>query len=764
MLKKISIAVLVLLAAITGFLAYRAISIGFDYNFETFFPRRSKDTDFFKKHREKFGSDNDFVLVGVQNNSGIFNYKFLEKVQKLADTLATLPDVEFVLSPTSIKEVTRDPLMGLPNEMPYLRWKQDSLYHIDSIRIFQTPELIGSLFASDGKSLCIIIKHKERIMDDKCTQLTQNVNNLAPHFQFDEFHVAGRCIGQSFYTGLMKGELVLLLVSALIAMMILMIIIYRNVYGVILPLLVVGLVVGWTVGMMELTGKSFDMLSNAIPTILVVTGLSVAIHIITKYFDHIKEGWNKFDSIKDTVVNVGLANLFTTLTTVVGFASLATTGIKPIDDFGLYTALGVVFSFVISYTLLPAMLYLLPAPVVQAAKVPTRFLWNNMLNAVFSFITRRKFWIIGASALVIASMIYGITRIEENTRLLEDLNNKSKLKKDFVWFGAEFQGTRPFELAVWVEDSGKTVLDKDVLLEVEKMEKYLAQHYGVGFMLSPVALVKAANRSYAGGDPSSYEIPESDTRFQKITKELKAIQANPQIKSVLSDDFRSARIQSMIDDIGSNKAHQQNLDFYEFVNSSTDTSLFKYKLTGTAELIDKNNRNLAWNIATGILIAFAVIGIIIGLMFKSFKVTIIAIVTNVVPLIILGGIMGYFGISLKTSTAILFAIAFGIAVDDTIHFLSRFNLEIRKEKSVLYALKRTFLTTGKAMIITSVILCTGFAILGISSFLATRNIGVLTSITLFFAMICNITLLPVLILLFYKQTKITSEPPLTQKK
>lgn len=751
MLKKISIAIILIMAAITGFMAYRAINIGFDYNFETFFPRRSKDTDFFMKHREKFGSDNDFVLIGVKNNKGIFDYEFLKKVHTLTDTLATLPDVLYVISPISMKEIVRDPLMGIPNERQYLRWEQDSLYKIDSIRIFQTPELIGTLFSADGKSLSIILRHTERILDDKCTRLSQNVSNLAPYFNFDEFHVAGRCIGQSFYTGLMKGELVLLLISALIAMIILMIIIYRHIYGVVLPILVVGIVVGWAVGMMELTGKNFDMLSNAIPTILVVTGLSVAIHIITRYMDNIKQGWVKYNAIKDTVVNIGMANIFTTLTTVVGFASLATSGIKPIDDFGLYTALGVAFSFIVAYTLLPALLYLLPVPKIKTVKASNRFLWDNILTSFFSFIMRKKYWILGVTGIIVVGMIYGITRIEENTQLLEDLSNKSKMKKDFVWFGKEFQGTRPFEMAIWVKDTNHTILDREIVTQLDKMENYLSKHYGVGFMLSPVALIKAANRSYAGGAIDAYEIPESNSRYNKITKELKAIQSNPQIKAVVSDDFRSGRVQSMLDDIGSNLAHQQNKAFYAFVKDSIDTSLFEYKLTGTAELIDQNNLNLAWNIASGILIAFVVIGLIIGFMFKSFKMAIIAIIINTIPLIILGGILGYFGISLKVSTAILFAIAFGIAVDNTIHFLSRFKMEISKGKSVLYTIKRTFLTTGKAMIITSVTLCIGFGILGISSFLATRNIGILTSTTLFFALAFNLSLLPVLVLLFYRE-------------
>lgn len=756
MYKKLSIAILVIILGLTAFFGYRTSQIGFDYNFETFFPKNDKDTDFFMEHRKRFGTDNDFVLIGLKNNQGIFNYSFLEKVQRLTDTLKHIPDVKVVISPTEITELTRDPLMGVPSELPYLRWKQDSLYAIDSTRIYRTPELLGSLFSVDGKSLCIMINHTEMIGDNECTRLTKNIYNLGPKFQFDEFHVAGRCIGQTYYTGQMKGELILLLLTGFGAMVILMVIIYRSAMAVILPLLVVGLVVVWTMGFMNLTGKKIDMLANAIPTILVVTGLSVAVHIITKYIDHLREGWTKFDSLKDTVTHVGLANFFTTLTTVVGFASLATTGIKPIDDFGLYTAFGVALSFIIAYTVIPALLFLLPVPKKTGYVGNPKLTWNNALITMFSFVTGKKYWVLGGVALLVVGMIYGLTLIRENTYIMDDLSKKSQLKKDFIFFGDEFQGTRAFELSLTVKDTSKTVFDRDVLIEIEKMEVFLKNDYGLGYIFSPVSLVKATNRSYAGGDPSAYIIPESDGRLRKIVKELKAFQSNDMIKSVISDDFRTARIRSIFKDVGSYKANQMNLAFYEYMNANVSKDLFDYKLTGTTELIEKNNRNLAWNIASGILIAFGVVGIILAILFKSFTIVMIGIITNVIPLILLGGIMGYFDINLKLSTAILFSIAFGIAVDDTIHFLSKFRHEILKEKSVLYALKRTYLTTGKAMIITSILLCTGFGVLGISSFVGTKIIGSLTALTLFFAMIFNLTILPVLILLFYRR-KIKSE-------
>lgn len=759
MYKRLSIIILIVAGLITAFSAYRLTKLGFDYNFESFFPRRDKDTDFFYAHRNKFGTDNDFVLLGIKNEKGIFEKDFLLKVKRLVDTVRTFDDVKEVISIIDMKEPIRDPLMGTVIEVPYLRIEKDSLYPKDSVRIYNSEQLVGNLVSKDAKSLCVMINHTELIKDRECIKITDNVNSLESIFQFDEYHTAGRCIGQAYYTNVMKIDLVLLMIVAFVVIIILMIVIYRNWMGVVLPITVVGLTVVWSMAFMELTGKKIDVLSNSVPTILVVTGLSVAIHVVTKYMDHLKEGWIKLDALKHTITHVGLANIFTTVTTVVGFASLATSGIKPIDDFGLYTAFGVAMSFIIGYSVLPSLLYLLPSPKVKKPKNP-KLTWNNILLNIFTFLINRKKLVIGVFIGILGAFIWGSFLIKENTYLLEDMNDKDPMKKDFVFFEKEFSGTRPFEMSITVKDTGKTILDGDILRELDKMENYLRSDYGLGYIFSPVSVIKSANKSMAGGDPNAYEIPESDSRLKRIVREIKAVRNNEMISAVMTNDLKTGRVRSIFPDVGSYKANKLNTSFYKFMDESIQKDLFDYKLTGTAELIDKNNRNLTMNILQGLLIAFGLCSIIFAILFKSFKMVLIGVLVNIIPLVFLSGSMGYFGVSMKMSTAILFTIAFGIAVDDTIHFVSKIKMEMRDNKSVLYALKRTFLTTGKAMIITSILLCSGFMVLGLSSFQAVKMIGFMVALTLFFALICDLILLPVLIMMFYrvKNKKVALEP------
>jgi predicted RND superfamily exporter protein len=177
-----------------------------------------------------------------------------------------------------------------------------------------------------------------------------------------------------------------------------------------------------------------------------------------------------------------------------------------------------------------------------------------------------------------------------------------------------------------------------------------------------------------------------------------------------------------------------------------DESIISVRLTGSSRLIDKNINYLAMSMIEGLLLAFIIIALIAGLLFKSLRIILIAIITNALPLIFIAGIMGVTGIELKMATSLIFTIAFGIAVDDTIHFLSRLKLELDKGKSLIYSIKRTFLGTGKAIMMTSVVLVCGFLSMISSNFMSTFYVGLLISITLFLATIIDLTLLPIILL------------------
>lgn len=208
-----------------------------------------------------------------------------------------------------------------------------------------------------------------------------------------------------------------------------------------------------------------------------------------------------------------------------------------------------------------------------------------------------------------------------------------------------------------------------------------------------------------------------------------------------------------MDDIGNKVVKAKSDSLEKYIQRKGYDEFFDFQITGTAHLLDKNMRYLSTSLIQGLSFSVLIVALIIGFIYRSFSILAISIITNMIPLIFVAGLMGYFGINLKTSTAIVFTIAFGIAVDDTIHYLGKFKYELMKGKDKLYALKRSYLTTGKAMILTTLILCGGFFLLILSSFQGTFYMGLMLCLTLLVALIADITLLPVLLLLFYRDTK-----------
>ncbi len=746
--RKQAIGILLITAVLVVLAGWRTLKIGFNYDFEAFFPHNDPETLFFQDFRKKFGPDNDFILIGVKSSSTVFSPDFIRQVKALADSLRALPLVEQVINPVDMVEIIRDPLLGTPIVMNYFR--PDSVHYrsIDSVRVFKAPELLYQFVSEDATSMSLLLHHTPYIGDADCQPLTDKVRQTVANFQFPEYHVAGRCIGQSYYVDVIKTELVVFLALAFILIIGILIFIYRSFWGVVIPLVTVGISVLFSTAFMQVTGKEMDVLANVIPTILVVVGLSVAIHIQTKFLDLLPQTKNASEALKKTLQQVGWPAFFTTLTTFVGFISLTTTGIIPIDDFGLYSAIGICIGFVVAMISLPAMLLL--APIQPKPSTPGEG-WNRWMNAIYRIVLRRTKLILWISGIFTAVSILGASLIRENTFLLEDLRDGNPLKEDFRFFATHFSGTRPYELALEVPDTNFNLLDVNVLRAQEKLGYLVDSIYGISFSFSPLTLVKTASRTMAGGDSSSYALPASDSKLKRILREIQRYAPDSILRTMMTPDRRWGRFRAMIPDVGSARAWEMRTQLMSAIDQEIPSQLLRVHPTGTAELIDKNNRNLALNIGVGLVIAFVVIIAIIGLQFKSWKMVLISIIPNFLPMLFLAAIMGFSGISLKISTAILFTIAFGIAVDDTIHFLGKLRLVLKQTDDMLYALRSTLASTGKAIVFTSLILCAGFLILGLSDFQATRLIGLLISSVLLFALICDLFLLPALLLVFFKK-------------
>ena len=370
---------------------------------------------------------------------------------------------------------------------------------------------------------------------------------------------------------------------------------------------------------------------------------------------------------------------------------------------------------------------------------------------MFFWVFRNPKKIILVTALISCFALWGMVKIDINNNFLDDLNDNSALKEDLNFFEQNFSGIRPFEMGIDLVDTSGNILDKNVLVEIEKVENYLKVEYGIGFILSPITIVKSINMALNGGKNDFYKLPESDSQMNKINRLINRYKNRRGVPVLLSNDQLHGRIAGKMKDLGSKKVGHLNDDLNDFISNNIDHSLLKFELTGAAELMDSSNSRIASYLIVGLGFAFLVIALVIGLIFRSGKVAIISLLPNFLPLLMIAGIMGIFNIELKVATALIFTIALGIAIDDTIHLLSRYKTEMTKTTSSMRALKTAYLSTGKAIILTSIILSSGFVVFTMSEFYSTFYIGLLVSITLLIALTSNLVILPLLISKFYKK-------------
>lgn len=739
---------LLALVSILAVLSLRYVRV--DYDFEKFFPNNDPELDRYLEFRERFGHDNDFLLFGIQREGGVFDQELLTRVDTLAARLLRIPQVTKVLSPTRMSEPVITPVGVF--ETPYLRYWNDTLIPIDSARIWNDPRIRDHFFTADAKAMLVVLNAEPNLSKAKCDTLLQNVRAVLAGNGMADVRIVGRIVGQDHYIQTMVKEMVFFLSASILLLAVFLWVGFRSRLGVIVPIAVVGLAILWQIGLMTALGKPIGILTMLLPTILFVVGMSDVVHILEHYLDEIRAGVPRTLAIAHTYAEVGLPTLLTAITSGIGFATLGTANIPPLQEFGLYTALGVMLTFVLAFTMLPALLVLTdPRKLLPAQLVVSP--WSERLPRLFRWTIRNRRAILLAFTGIVLISGVGISRIKVNNYLLEDLPSNDPMKQGFVWFEEKFGGVRPFELEIALTDTTdeRTVWDLEVLKSMERVQLHIQDSYGVSGIMSPVTLMYSMNKAFNGGDRSFYRLPEDSSECSRMARRMRLL-GKDVIGGMVSTDGRTARLTGRMVDEGGHVHKGKNATLDSFIATNTGAGL-SIKQTGMAYLIDRNNATLSTQLVRGMGLAILLTALIMFWFFRDWRMVFVALIPNMVPLVFIAGVMGFFGIDLKVSTAIIFSISFGIAEDDTIHMLAALRQHLRQGLSPAYALKRTYLRTGKAVTVTSLMLLSGFITLIFSDFASVHYMGVLITLTLAFAFVAELFLLPALVIVFTRKPK-----------
>lgn len=744
--------VLIALGAITLFFAWTLRHVRLDYDFEKFFPRNDPELDRYTAFRARFGNDNDFLLIAAERPAGVFDTAFLRRFDALAGALTRSKDVRSVLSPTRMNEPIITPAGAF--QVPYLRFASDSLLATDSARIWADPRVRDAFFDGSARAMLMVLTTapdlSKRHSDDLLAAVEAEVNSAG----LGTVRLAGRIHGQHYYIEKMLHQLLLFLSVSIALLALFLWVGFRSLWGVVIPIFTVGLAILWQVGFMTLVGEPLSILTMLLPTILFVVGMSDVVHILECYLDLVRgtstrPGLPRAQAIAATYHEVGLPTFLTAVTSAIGFATLGTASIRPLQEFGFYTGLGVLVAFLLAFTLLPALLVFIgPGALLPRHAVASP--WDQRLRGLFQWTIRRRRKILLGFALIAVAGLGLASRIRVNNFLLEDWPDDDEHMMAFHWFETRFGGVRPFELEIDAA-APRGIWDLAVLRQIERVQDHAERTYHVHSILSPVTLMRSLNKAFNGGDPAYYRLPDDSATCARLARRTKLIGDRDLLQALVSADGRTARLSGRVVDEGGYVHARKNAELDSFIVAHTDPSLVRFHQTGMAWLIDRNNATLSRQLVRGMGLALVLTAAIMLWFFRDARMVLVALLPNMVPLAFIAGVMGLVGIDLKVSTAIIFSIAFGIAEDDTIHMLASLRLHLREGRSPAYALKRTYLSTGKAVTVTNLMLVSGFVSLTLSDFASVYYMGLLITLTLAFAYVAELLLLPALVMTLMKK-------------
>lgn len=744
---------LLLLAAITIGLASQWKYIRFTFTEANMLPDDHPVNMQYKNFLSKFGEEGNLILLAL-DDPNIYTPDVLNKWIALSKELKQFKQIDAVISIDNLPILVKDTATQRFITHKFITKEVKTQAEADSLRQVlseRLPFYENLIYNKATNTLQTAVYMNKKIVNTKARK-DFILNDFIPIIEkFEQqtglkVHTSGMPYIRTLSAQNIMDEIGLFIIAALISTSLIFFFFFRSFRAMLISLGVVSIAVMWVFGFLGLFDYEITILTGLIPPLVIVIGIPNCVFLINKYQQEISKHGNQAKSLVRVIGNVGNVTLLTNLTTAIGFATFIFTESTLLKQFGIIASINVLSIFFISLLFIPIVYSYLPIP----KEKHLRHLHRNWIGGLIKFIENtvkhhRIAVFVVAIGLLVASII-GIYKIKVSGSLIEDMPKSAAFFDDISFFEKNYGGIMPLEITIDTKQkNGVTKLAN--LKRIDELCSHIEEIPEISKPLSIVNLVKYVKQAYYNGNPKYYSLPTSQEQTF-ILSYIKNSKGKANMLSAYVDSLgQTARITTFMKDIGTEKMQQIEEDIYNKAQKLFPSDKYEVKITGKAYLFTKGTNYLASNLIWSLALAILLIATIMAYMFRSFKMIVVSLIPNLLPLLITAGLMGYFGIPLKPSTILVFSIAFGISVDDTIHFLAKYRLELvarnwKISKSVYGALRET----GISMFYTSVVLLSGFSVFLLSSFGGTKALGGLISATLLFAMMTNLILLPSLLL------------------
>lgn len=745
------ILLLIVLAAITIFFAYHAKRVEMSYTYASLLPKKDQAYKDYQNFVEVFGEEGNLIIVGVQDPD-FFKLDKFQKWGELCNDLTKVEGVENLLSVSNtynLKKNTEKRQFEVEKLFPDTIASQAELDEYKA-KFKGLPFYRGLVYNDDTDSyLLAITVNKDKMRTKEREQMVLSIQQLCQQFEADQnvkLHYSGLPYIRVVNAIKIRNELYMFSALALLICIVVLFIFFRSFKAVFIPVLIVLIGVVWSLGMLHLFGFKITLLSGMIPPLLIVIGIPNSIYMLNKFHHEYVSHGNKIKALQRVIIKVGNATFLTNLTTASGFATFIIVKSDILRQFGIVASLNILGLFVLSLLLIPIIFSFIDPPSTKHVRHLESGFISKIIDQLIKISQHHRKAVYIVTVAILGLGIYGITLVKSSGYMVDDIPESDPVYIDLKFFEKNFNGLMPLEIMIDTKKPGGA-MQLSTFHKIEQLEKKLAAYPELSQATSLVNLLKFAKQAFYNGHEKYYSLPNNREKNFILQYAASGEENSDLLHSFIDSTRQITRVSIRLKDVGTKRMEELYSEFNMHIDSIFTADKYDVTVTGSSITAFKGTQYLLKNLFTSLALAILLISGFMALMFSSWRMVIMSLTPNILPLVFTAALMGFSDIPIKASTILVFSIAFGISVDNTIHFLAKYRQELNLtnwniRKSVIRALKET----GVSMLYTSVVLFFGFGIFTLSNFGGTQSMGILVSLTLLVAVTSNLILLPSLLL------------------
>ncbi|GMN11619.1 MMPL family transporter [Croceitalea sp. MTPC9] len=747
------ILILLVITGATIFLAMQWKNMRFSNTEANILPDDHPETVQYEAFVKLFGQEDNAIVLAVRDTL-LFQPDNFNRWNKFSKQFEAVPETDFVISTDNLKELVKDNEKQEFFLKPLITSEVKTAEEVNTIKehLFNDlPFYENLLFNKESGSVRMVVYMDKDILNEPVRNefILNDLEGLVEDFEKEtglDVRVSGMPYIRTWNSKIIIDEIGIFILGALLVTSIIFFFFFRSFRATFISMFVVIIGVMWAFGILGLFKYEITILTALIPPLIIVIGIPNCIFLINKYQQEVKKHGNQALSLQRVISKIGNATLMTNVTTASGFATFIILDSDLLKEFGIVASINILCIFMLSLLIIPILYSFMPLPKTKHLKHLNKKWIDMFVNWMERIVRNNRIAVYITSVIVLVLSIIGIYQIEITGSRIEDLPKNTKFVNDVRFFEEEFDGIMPVEVVVDTKQKNG-ILKPATLRRMDQLGNEITETPELSKSVSVVNLVKYSKQAFYNGIPKYYQLPTSQENTFIMDVARKSADNGNLLESFVDSAGQTARMTTFMRDVKTERMEEIEEDLIKSIAKIFPSERYNVFITGKALLFLKGTKYLVKNLLLSLALAIGLISLFMAYLFRSFRMILISLVPNLLPLVITAGLMGYLGVPIKPSTILVFSIAFGISVDDTIHFLAKYRQELianrwQIKKSVYNALRET----GVSMFYTSIVLFFGFSVFIVSSFGGTKALGGLVSATLLFAMLANLILLPSLLL------------------